>query len=173
MPTMNDIEARAKAYAEARARLAEIVTELQAGLDAIKRENLPRIRRAVARTAELEALLKTVIEDAPELFSKPKTVVLHGIKVGFEKGKGKIEFDDEDTLVRLIEKKLPDLVDQLIKTTKKPLKTGLGQLTAQQLKAIGCQVEETGDRVVVRAVDKDVDKLVNALLHGAAEEATE
>lgn len=173
MPTMNEIEDRTKAYADARNRLAEIVTELQSGLDAIKRDNLPRIRRAVARTAELESALKQVIEAAPALFAKPKTVVLHGIRVGYEKGKGSISFDDEETLVRLIERKLPDLADQLVKTTKKPLKTGLAQLTVQQLKSIGCAVEEAGDQVVVRAVDRDVDRLVTALLKGATETETQ
>lgn len=170
MPTMNEIEARTKVYADARGKLAEVVSTLQEGLDALKKDNLPRIRRQVQRLAELEADLKALIELSPDLFVKPKTVVLHGVKVGFEKGKGAILFDDEDKVVQLIEKRLPDLAEQLVKTTKKPLKGGLAQLTAQQLKSIGCTVEETGDQVVIRAVDKDVDKLVAALLKGAAVE---
>lgn len=170
MPTMTEIEARTRAYSEARTRLADIVSELQAGLDAFKRENLPRVKRAIARAAEMEAALRALIEETPDLFVKPKTVVLHGVRVGYEKGKGAIEFEDGDQVVRLIEKRLPDLAEQLVKTTKKPLKTGLAQLTVQQLKSIGCTVEEAGDQVVVRAVDRDVDKLVTALLKGAAEE---
>lgn len=170
MPSMNDVEARTKAYADARVHLAQIVSELHEGLEAIKRSNLPRIRRAIARASEAESQLKAILADVPDLFVKPKTVVLHGIKVGFEKGKGSIQFEDEDKVVQLIEKRLPDLVDQLVKTTKRPLKTGLAQLTVQQLKAIGCTVEEAGDQVVVRAVDKDVDKLVAALLKGAADD---
>lgn len=170
MPTMNEIEARTKVYADARSKLAEVVSTLQEGLDALKKDNLPRIRRQVQRLAELEADLKALIEQAPDLFVKPKTVVLHGVKVGFEKGKGAILFDDEDKVVQLIEKRLPDLAEQLVKTTKKPLKGGLAQLTVQQLKSIGCTVEEAGDQVVIRAVDKDVDKLVTALLKGAAVE---
>ena len=170
MPTMKDIEAQTKAYADARTKLAEIVSVLQDGLEALKRDNLPRIRRQITRLAELEAELKFAIDLAAELFVKPKTVVLHGIKVGFEKGKGAILFEDDDKVVALIEKRLPELAEQLVKTTKKPLKTGLAQLTVQQLKSIGCTVEEAGDQVVVRAVDKDVDKLVTALLKGAAVE---
>lgn len=170
MPTMTEIEARTKAYADARNRLSEIVTELTDGIEALKRDNLPRVRRAIARTAELESLLKADLANAAELFTKPKSVVLHGIRVGFEKGKGAIQFEDEDKVVQLIERRLPELAEQLVKTTKKPLKTGLAQLTVQQLKSIGCTVEEVGDQVLVRAVDKDVDKLVGALLKGAAVE---
>lgn len=170
MPTMNEIEARTKVYADARTKLMEIVSTLNEGLDALKKDHLPRIRRQVQRAHELESDLRALIEQTPDLFVKPKTVVLHGVKVGFEKGKGAILFDDEDKVVQLIEKRLPDLAEQLVKTTKKPLKGGLAQLTVQQLKSIGCTVEEAGDQVVIRAVDKDVDKLVTALLKGAAVE---
>lgn len=167
MSTMNEIAGRTQAYAEARTKLADIVSALQQALDELKRNNLPRIRRHVARLADLEDDLKAMVLASPELFVKPKTVVLHGIRVGFEKGKGAIVFDDDDKVVQLIERRLPDLAEQLVKTTKKPLKGGLAQLTVQQLKSIGCTVEEAGDQVVVRAVDKDVDKLVTALLKGA------
>lgn len=168
---MFHIERKAKAYAEARTTMADIVSTLQAGIEALKREHLPALRRQVRRLAELESELKAQIEAAPDCFVKPKTVVLHGIKLGFEKGKGAILIEDEEAVVKLIKKRLPELVDQLIKTEETPLKGGLQQLTVQQLKSIGCQVQEAGDRVVIRAVDKDVDKLVTALLKGATEDA--
>jgi hypothetical protein len=168
---MQDIERGAKAYAEGREKLAEIVSTLHAGIEALKREHLPQLRRAVRRAAELEAQLKTLVEQTPDLFVRPKTVVLHGVRVGFEKGKGAIQIEDPDLVVRLIRKRLPELADQLIKTEETPLKGGLQQLTVQQLKSIGCTVQEAGDRVVIRAVDKDVDKLVAALMKGATEDA--
>lgn len=170
MSTMTEIEARAKVYAEARAKLTEIVGALEDALLQLKRENLPRIRRQLARVAELHDQLHALVADAPEHFVKPRTVVLHGIRLGFEKGKGSIVFDDSDQVVALVKRRLPELASTLIKTEEKPLKTALAQLTVQQLKSIGCQVEEAGDRVVVRAVDSDVDRLVNALLKGAAVE---
>jgi len=170
MATMKEIEASTKIYSEARTKMAEIVAAWQEGLDALKKDHLPRVRRQVQRLHELESDLKGLIEQAPELFVKPKTVVLHGVKVGYAKGEGTISWEDQDKVVQLIEKRMPELAEQLIKTTKKPLKGGLEQLTVQQLKSIGCTVEEAGDRVVVRAVDKDVDKLVTALLKGAAVE---
>jgi hypothetical protein len=171
MPTMKDIEARAKQFAEARNLLAERVTTLQDALDALKRSNLPGIRKAVARCAELEAQLTEMVAESPELFVRPKTVVLHGIKLGYEKGKGGIHIEDEAKVIQLIRKRLPELAEQLIKTEEHALKNGLAQLTVQQLKSIGCTVIEAGERVVIRAVDKDVDKLVTALLRGAQEQA--
>lgn len=173
MTDMNTIEDSAKAYAGARVKLTECVSELTQALDNLKRSNLPRIKRHLARVAQLEAELKALIAEAPHQFIKPKTVVLHGIKLGFEKGKGSITWDDPHQVVALVKRKLPDLADVLIKTDEKPLKGGLKQLTVQQLKSIGCAVEESGDMVIVRAVDSDVDKLVTALLKGAEVEEPE
>lgn len=170
MPQLTEIESRAKAFADARSKLSEYVDALNQALESLRRDNLPRIKRQLVRAAELQTQLKEMVAESPDLFVKPKTVVLHGIKVGFEKGKGAIVFDDADQVVTLIDKKLPDLADVLIATTKKPVKAGLAQLTVAQLKSIGCSVEEAGDRVVVRAVDSEVDKLVTALLKGATEE---
>lgn len=170
MHTLPEIESRAKAFADARTKLAEYVDTLNQALESLKRDNLPRIKRQLTRAAELQDQLQAMVAAAPHLFVKPKTVVLHGIKVGFEKGKGSIAFEDSDQVLALIDKKLPDLADVLTTTQRKPLKTALAQLTVAQLKAIGCTVEEVGDRVVVRAVDSEVDKLVTALLKGAAVE---
>jgi hypothetical protein len=166
---MRDIERKALAYSTGRAKLAEIVGTLQEGIEALKRDYLPTLRYQIRRLAEQEADLKALLEENPDLFVKPKTVVLHGVRVGFEKGKGAVLIEDEDQVVKLIKKRLPELAEQLIKTVETPLKAGLAQLSVAQLKSIGCQVEETGDRVVIRAVDRDVDKLVTALLKGATD----
>lgn len=171
MNAITDIENRAKAYSEARTKVAEYVAELQSGIDALNRMHLPKLKRAVNRAAELAQQLRDQVAEAPELFEKPRTAIFHGIKVGFEKGKGAVDFDDDDRVVALIKKKLPDQADVLIKTTEKPVKSALKQLSVKELQSIGCTVEETGDQVVVRAVDRDVDKLVNALLKGATEDA--
>jgi hypothetical protein len=173
MPTMKEIENRALAFSESRTKLAEYVAELQAGIEALKRDHLPRVRRALHRAAQLQAELIDQVGESKDLFVKPRTVILHGIRLGLEKGKGAIDFEDAEKVCELIEKKLPDLADTLIKTDKKPIKTALKNLSVKELKAIGCTVEETGDQVVVRAVDRDVDKLVTALLKGAAEEQAE
>lgn len=174
MPTKQDeIAARAKVFADARDKLRQLVDALNEGLEQLKRDNLPGIRRQVTRVAQLQAELTELVRDAPEHFVKPRTLVLHGIKVGFEKERGSVTFEDADKVVELIEKKLPDLADLLIKTEKKPLKKGLQQLTVQQLKSIGCTVTDAGDRVVVQAVDSAVEKLVTALLKGVAVEQEE
>jgi hypothetical protein len=169
--SLDPIDAKARVYSEARDRLAASVAELNEAIAALKRNQLPVIKRHLRRAFELENELRAMVEANPHLFVKPRTVVLHGVKCGFQKGAGSISYDNDDHVCKLIEKKLPELADVLIVTTKKPVKKALQQLTVQQLKSIGCEVEEAGDRVVVKAVDSAVDKLVSALLKGIADEA--
>lgn len=169
---MNQIEAKARAYSEARDRLRELCAALEAGMKALQLEHLPGIRRALNRAAECEAALEALVERAPELFEKPRTVVMHGIKTGYRKGSGGIEWDDADAVVSAILEKLPeDQHETLIRWTGKPIKEALNSLDVATLKKIGCRVNDTGDQVVVRAVDSALDKLVEALLKSATEEA--
>ena len=169
--TLLEIESLTKAYADRRALLADRLTALDRDLAAVKRKHMRELKRHVALTAETQSALHSAIEAATELFDKPKTRIIHGIKVGFRKGKGKIEWEDDAQLVALIEKKFPDFIDDLIITTKAPSATGLAELDASELRKLGVTVEEAGEQVVVKAVETDVEKLVKLLLKGAMDDA--
>lgn len=169
MPTLNEIDNLTKRYADRRAALAELMESLESEIEALKRRRLPAIRRASEVAANERAALQCAIEDSRELFVRPRTVVLHGIKIGIVKGKGKIEWDDEDQVVTLIEKKLPELADTLLKTTKKPIKAALAELSAAELKKIGVTVEDAGDVALIKPAASDIDKLVDRLLAESAD----
>ncbi|KAF0145082.1 MAG: hypothetical protein FD156_1193 [Nitrospirae bacterium] len=164
MATMNEIEKKTKDYAAAREVLSLRVQNLHNQIEAAKRTLLPGIKKAVQVASEKKAALSEAIKESPELFDRPRTVVISGIKVGLEKGKGKIEWEDDAQVVKLIEKHFPKQSDMLIKTTKKPLKKSLAQLSVAELKKLGIVVDETGDQVVIKGTDSDVDKLVKAFL---------
>lgn len=170
MTTLTDIEARAKLYADARESLAAIVSNLNAGIEALKRKSMPDIKRAIGRASTHHDVLRTLIQSAPELFVKPKSRTLNGIKLGYQKGKGKIEWDDPDQVVRLIKKYFPEQADVLIATTEKPVKDALNGLTAAELKKLGVSVVEGGDAIFIKPADSAVDKLVDALLKAATED---
>ena len=166
---MHQIDAAASVYATARDHVATIVANLNAGIDALKRENMPALKRAVAAAAERHDKLNALVQQNQNLFVKPRTVVLHGVKVGFAKGKGGITYDDPAQVCKLIRKHLPDQADVLIITREVPAKDAIAQLSAADLKRIGCTVVNTGDQVVIKPADSEVDKVVDALLKGAAE----
>lgn len=169
MTQLTDIEPTAKAYADARAKVVEIVTDLNAGIDALKRNHMPAIKRAITKAAEKHDQLKQIIEANPNLFVKPRTVIYHGVKIGMKQASGGISFDDADQVVRLIKKHFPEQADVLINTTEKPSKDALRNLSVAELKKIGCNSVDAGDAVVIKPTDSEVDKLVDALLKGATE----
>jgi len=173
MATLNEIEGLTKSYASARQQLGEKVHQMKDELTVIERKYLAMIKRTVAVVKTYEAELKAAIEKSPEQFKTPKTRILYGIKVGFRKQKGSLDWADDEIVIKLIKKHFPEMEDVLIKKTEKPAKDGLASLSAQELKKLGVELKETGDAVVVEPTDSEVDKLVKALLKEKEEEARE
>ncbi len=172
MPGLADLERLTKDYAGNRSILVERVQKLNDEIEAAKRKLLPGIKSAVCAVKEFEAVLRDAVEKSPELFVKPRTIIFHGVKIGFEKGKGKIDLGEIGTVIKLIRKHFPDQADVLIKVKETPVKKALSLLSAADLKKLGITVIETGDVVIIKPADSDVDKIVNALL-GEKEEAEE
>ncbi|MCZ7655552.1 MAG: hypothetical protein M5R42_16805 [Rhodocyclaceae bacterium] len=80
--------------------------------------------------------------------------------------KGKIEWESDEQVIRLIRKHLPELADVLIATVEKPSKDGLAALAVADLKRIGVTVTDAGDQVPSKPADSALDKMVDALLKG-------
>lgn len=168
--SLGSIEALTNKYAKARQALADAVTELNQKIEALKRQHLSHLKSLVADAADAHATLSHAVQSSPSLFEKPKTQTFAGIKVGFRKGTGGIDWDDDAKVVALIEKHFPKAqAELLIKTTKKPIAKALADLDVADLKRIGCRVESTGEVVFIKPTDSAVDKIVNALLKEATE----
>lgn len=163
MATMEQIEKKAAEYNVARGALVVLVNSLHNEVEAAKKKYLRSIRDQVAKTKSAESVLHVMVEQNPELFVRPKSLVLHGIGLGWRKQKGKIKFDAKK-IVSMIEKHLPSIAELLIKTTKRPVKAAIGKLPVDDLKKIGATVTNTGDVAFVEPVDGEVDKIVTALL---------
>jgi hypothetical protein len=164
MTSLSEIEKLTKRFSEGRESLSANVRALEDEINAIKKRHLPGIKKLVAVVLERHQWLKDALDESRALFVKPRTMVFHGVKIGFQKAKGKISWADDDQVVKLIKKHFPDQADVLIKTVEKPVKDALQQLTAADLKRIGVTVEETGDVVVIKGTDSEIDKFVDALL---------
>jgi hypothetical protein len=167
--TLDDVQKFTKDFADEHDRLAKIVSDLNAESAALQRKYLPTIRAAVGRTAQARLTLFTAIEGSKNLFEKPRTQIFHGVKVGFMKGKGGIEIEDEDKTLALIRKTYGKDADAFILTKEVPDKKMLSDLTVTELKKLGCTVGDTGDKVVIRPTDSEIEKTVAALLKDATE----
>ncbi|TAN40774.1 MAG: hypothetical protein EPN22_16885 [Nitrospirae bacterium] len=159
---LGDIEQLAKRYHATEADLAEKIVAMDRELKSIEARYLPLIKRRFEAAVEAHASLHAGVLQSPELFKQPKTIVIHGVKCGFGKGKGKIIIENADNTVRLIEKHLPEQAEALIETTKKPMKNALQNLSGAELKKVGVTVQEAGEQVVIRLVANVVEKIVAA-----------
>jgi hypothetical protein len=171
--TFSEIERLAKEFSDARTALRERVEVLNEGLTALKKRYLPGIRNAVEKAKEKQANLSDAIDGSRDLFVKPRTMTLFGIKFGIEKQKGKLEWEDKGVVVKLIKKFFPDSWEAYVKVKENPMKKTLATLPSADLKKLGIQVTETGDAVVIKPTDSEIDKLVDALLNEKKEEIEE
>ena len=164
MATLTEIERKTKEFADKREALKVRIAEYELGIQAVKRKYLSGIKAAAGRCMEKQAELKSMIEESPELFVKPKTWTMHNVRLGFKKEKGKLTWEDDSKVIKLIKKNYPVDWEIYVKVVEKPLATALGQLPGAELKKLGVTVTEDSDEVYIKSMDSEIDKLVNALL---------
>jgi hypothetical protein len=164
MHTLIQIEQITKDYSVERTKLSDRIRYLEDEINTLKRKRLPGIKNAVQTVMEKQEDLKAALEESRTLFVKPKSIVFHGVKVGFQKSKGKLSWNDDAQVIKLIKKHFPDQEDVLIRKTEKPSKDALLNLSAENLKKIGVTISETGDVVLIKSTDSEIDKFVEALL---------
>lgn len=168
MSSLAEIETKTKAFAAARDVLRERVQALKDEIEAAKRRRLRGIRAAVQATAAAHEDLWQLVDGSRELFVKPKSMVIAGIKVGLQKAQDGLDWDDDAAVVALIEKHLgEDQVKVLVKTTKKPIEAALKELDDADLEKVGVRSTKGGDVVLIKPVDGEVGKMIDAMLKDA------
>lgn len=164
------IENRARTYNELHGELSDLISELNDEIDALTCEKMPAIKKLAARVASQHAELEAAIIAAPQLFQKPRTLTLHGIKCGFRKSEGRIEFDDSELVVKKIYQNF-DAPEPYLRIVTQPNKEALATLPRTELKRLGCRIVDTTDVVVIKSVDSDIEKRINVFLKATHEPA--
>lgn len=172
LANFNDIDRRAKLYAVAREDLAALVNALNEGVQAMQRKSLPDIKRAVARASEHHVKLEALLLQRPDLFVKPRTTILHGIKLGYQKSKDSLEYDAE-MVIQQVKEKLPEKASGLIRTKEELVPEAIKLLTAEERMAVGISDVQGTDKVVINPTDSAIDKAVAALLKAAVGDAAD
>jgi arsenate reductase-like glutaredoxin family protein len=168
-PRLLEIEQLTKAFADAHNQLVSAATELETEVQTTKRRRLPMIRARAAKTKAARAELLAKLQDHPDLFKRPKSREFFGVRIGWMKGKGSIQFKDAEALVAKIKKQLPDQAGVLTDTKVKPVKAALQQLSADILKKLGVSVVDATDEPFVKPQEGDVLKQVAAWLESEAD----
>lgn len=170
-PEITAIDPLARQYADAQLDLDRLTNELKVEIDAAVRRQWRELKQAITRAAERYEALYGAVTEARGAFEKPKTRILHGVRVGYRKAHDIVEVFDADRSCALIKKALPDQQDVLISITERPVMDAIEQLTDDELKRIGCRRVPGKDEPVVKFADTDLDRVVAALMKGAIEKA--
>lgn len=177
MATLQEIQNRAATLSEARDKLSALMIALQAGIETVKNGAMPDIKRVSRQIAKGHSELADLIKANPELFTKPRSYVVDGIKFGMLASSGSLTWEDDAKVCARIKRMAesgeisPDQVDLLIKTTEKPVASVLAQLEPGLRKRLGVTVEGDGDQPLIKSVDSTVEKAVNNLINAAIKEA--
>jgi len=177
MTTLEDLQKRAAALSRLRDTLAELLATLQAEIDTVKHGHMAAIRRAARQIAQQHKELAEQIAANPGLFAKPRSYVVDGLKFGLQKQKGRMSWDDDDALCR----RIADLAGKgllteeqaalCVRTKAAPVASALEQLDAKLLKRLGITVEADTDAPLIKSVDSEVEKAVNAVIREATKDA--
>jgi hypothetical protein len=170
MNELMTIESAAASYRTARDKLRMLATHANTALEDVKRSHLPALRDALTAVAEREAKLREAVQASPEeLWRRSKTRTIHGVKVGWAKQRGRVEFDDETKVVERIRKLLPkDQAELLIRVREAVHKPAVYDLTGADLKRLGISISDDCDTVLVKDLASELDRAIEALLAQAA-----
>ena len=161
--TLAEIADLCRFYADARERLADVSEEIRDERRAAVRRKMPVLKRRIAETSAAEDALRAAIATARDLFIKPKSRAIEGVKVGLRKLPGKVECD-ETAAFAAIRRKLPEQAPSLIRIKESLNKDAVRRLDGRQLAAVGVVIYDVEDEIVIRTAPDDLDRLVDTLL---------
>ena len=144
-------------------KITHQVMELQKELLKVRNRKVRFIFDNLERLLELKKSISIVLERNQDSFKRPKTKVMNNIKIGFSKTKADVTWEDTEDLIKAIEANLSYIGIQLIKTTKKPLKNALLQLTPKEADLIGLDIIPSENAVLIKTVDKEIEKLIKEI----------
>ncbi len=163
--TLGQIETACNEYELESAALEKQIDNLDADLAEVKRKHMAALKRQAAVVANREAFLRDLVESNPELFKRPRTMIVAGVKIGFTASAGKVEFtDDEENVIRRITRFLEADAANLIRVTREVNKDAVRNLPAADMAKIGCKIEGACDTVLVKRMAGEVEKLINKLI---------
>ena len=175
-PQFTAIEKAAGEFAAAADAVEAHVDLFKKSLATLLAETTPALRRLIGVAARREAELHQLIEDNPHEFEDSKTCVLHGVKVGYTEQSGEVAFDDEATVIALVQELFPKRLLELVRTSREVNKDAVRRLTDDERALLGCRIEGAGPAPYIKReageLDKMLDKMRNSLLKSLVGGAT-
>jgi len=171
--SLAQIETGCQKFEAESATLETLIGDLEADLAAVKAKHLRKLKQQASVVAASQAELFSLVERAPGLFTKPRTITVHGVKVGYTLANGTLEFEDEAAVIALLKKHHKADAGLFIRTIEEVDKNALRTLSAPELAKLGCRIDGAGDVVILKRVAGDVEKLLNKLINRMVEAMAE
>lgn len=174
MPEITEIRAAAKRLAEAHRESLTRSTALQSMLNRaitpIYEAHLEGLDAAAAEEAEAQAELQRLVDAAPQLFMRPRSFTVDGVKCGYRKSPDGLDWDDEASVIARI-RALPGLADLapvLISTKEVLNRAALEEIDGHDRRRVGIRLIPGIDEAFISFTDSDVEKMVKGLMADAA-----
>ncbi len=172
MTTLATIEEQTREYAAIRRAALDQAAQVQAEIDAVRTKHQKALAKRVKRMTEAHEALFAQVEANPTLFPEgAKSITFDGIKVGYQKGKAKLEIKDEAIAISMLQMIIEtgplserEIAKTALKTTHKLADAGLKKLSASQLDGMGVKLIPASDSVLVMPQEDDTTKAVDALI---------
>lgn len=170
---LRDIEQRCAVLRRRRDALRVLASAVNDAIGTIKQTYMPQLREAVAEVAEAEAAVRDAVQGSePALWLRNRTRIIHGIKAGWQKQRGRVEMDDEAKTIERIRKLLPaEQAELLIRVRESVHKPAVYDLTAADMRRLGITITDDSDVVIVRDIESELDRAIEALLAEITAEA--
>lgn len=172
-PTITEIRTAcqrlADAHRESLSRATALETAINKAITPIYAMHRVGIDGAAEEEAAAKADLQAMIEAAPQLFTRPRSIAQDGVKTGYRKGEDSLDWDDDATVITRI-RALPDLSDLagvLIRTEETLNQAALLELDGKHRRQIGIRLIPGIDQPFISFTDSDVEKMVKAILADA------
>lgn len=149
-----EIEQAAADYAKQREKVAATAGKLEAACRRLVHQRRDELIAQIGEMNAARAALHDAIWSSPEWFDRPRTRVLHGVKLGYRKQPDHFVFDEAKTQA-LIERDFSALSPVLIKRTSRVVKGALGTLDGATLKRLKVKKHVGADEVLIKDEGSD------------------
>lgn len=170
--TLKDIRQAAEQLARSHAAVEAVAAACRTDLETACRPIYQRFQESIDQAAEAKAeahrMLMDLLNAAPQLFAKsPRSVVVDGVRAGYRKGEGTLDWDDDEIVIKRIRALIPDQAELLIRTEESLVVDGLAQLPGNSLQALGIRRVPGVDSPFVTIGSTELDALVKAIVAAA------
>lgn len=176
MPTPNitlvDIRDAAQRLANAHNDTAATAALMNAEIKSVIAPILEKYKGTVDTYAVAEVAARATLDGlliaAPNLFVKPRSLTVDGVRCGYLKAPDTLDWDDDDAVIARIKALRPDLVPVLIRSRESLIIDALAGLDANALVTFGIRTVTGADAHFMTVGDNDAEKLTRIVIAAAA-----